>query len=417
MKKFPALCEQKYSNGTIQLFVALPSPENQTKTKRYYLGPDNSTTRTLYESLQSLYDDEDWGLSKAQIAQLLSTGAHKGGKRALLKAAEALVSGRPVPPPTSSTTKDNHPNGILLVDLFRRFIAAKKHEWHTNPSGYQTAKAKYKLVIKKKLKKYHKRRVKEFTKAALMEWRAGMVQAGLKRTTVNTYVLRLLTVMKWGAENELVPMERSFSLASVKPLKTARGARESVKREVVEATLPELPDKPQTVIKLLLLTAARPTEILSLRLDRINKSDPETWLYEPEWHKNKRYDITRLIPLNPEAQQLITEYVERNNIKGPYVFLPRSVGGKKKTRTPYYVATSLTAMVVKAAKRAKVEPWSPYQIRHLVATELLAAGKIQEAQYLLGHTSIKTTEAFYFDQQKKVDKAKDAVKGLSLGDK
>ena len=416
MNKFPSLCSQTYPNAPTQYFIDLPiDPENTKKKKRFYLGQRGKAKET-HKALKSLYDD--WELTKIQIAQLLMTGAHKKGKRALLKAAEALVDNPSYLPPTPPPT-DNHPNGILLVELFRQFIMAKKGIWRER-AGAGGTKDKYKRMIKKKLAAYRGLRVKEFTRDVFVEWRDGLVGMGLKRGTVNSYCLCLKGVFKWGAENNLVPPETLAALQTVKLLEAGEtpapeaDERTSVQRAVVEATLKELTDRPKTVIQLLLLTACRPEEILSLRLDRINKTDPDIWWYEPEHHKNKRFGLDRFIPLNKEAQRLILDYIERNGIKGPYVFPSAAREGKIHTLNDYYSPRSLDAAIKKAVKRAGVQRWSAYQIRHLIATELIAQGRIQEAQFLLGHANYSTTEKYYFDAIQKLKKAKSAVQGLSL---
>ena len=420
MQKFPKLAAQKYPNGQTQLYVALPHPETN-KRKKYYLGPDNSTTRTLYKSLQSLYDDEDSGLSKVQIAQLLEAGAHKKGKRALQKAADTLSDGAPLPPTPPPT--DNHPNGVLLADLWKRFMKAKMGVWRKRPGGYGETKDRYKRLIFIHLLKYQGWRVKEITKSMYLEWRRSLVARGIGRTTVNTYTQCFLAVIRFGVENDLVPAETLISLQTVKPLlpgdteAAEPKERRSVPRSDVEATLAELRDRPKLAVQLLLLTGARPMEILSLRFDAIDKTDPDVWLYRPVYHKLSRYGVERTIPLNKTAQRLIEDYVTKKKITGPYLFPAARYTGEKETRTPHYQSTSLDGAVKAAAKRAGVKPWSPYQLRHLVATELCAKGKSQLAQYLLGHKNLKTTEDYYLDRAVKVDMAKQAARGLSLGDK
>jgi integrase len=76
-----------------------------------------------------------------------------------------------------------------------------------------------------------------------------------------------------------------------------------------------------------------------------------------------------------------------------------------------FTPTSYRQSIQRAAKRAKVEHWFPYQLRHLAGTVIRDALGVEAAQAVLGHSRAAMTEHYAKQSlQKAIDAAKVAPK-------
>ena len=81
---------------------------------------------------------------------------------------------------------------------------------------------------------------------------------------------------------------------------------------VVKATLPHLTAPLAAMVKLQLLTGARPGEIASLRPRDVDRSDPASWVYRPGSHKTEHHGRDRVIVLGPRAQKVLRPWLDRD---------------------------------------------------------------------------------------------------------
>ena len=113
-----------------------------------------------------------------------------------------------------------------------------------------------------------------------------MVAGGLARTTINERVRVLKRMFKWADRKKLVPAAVTAELATVEGLKRGRSdARETdpvrpVPQEQIDAVLGVVGRHVAGLIRLQLLTAARPGELLGLRRADIDTSGP-VWVFRP----------------------------------------------------------------------------------------------------------------------------------------
>jgi integrase len=221
---------------------------------------------------------------------------------------------------------------------------------------------------------------------------------------------------------KLVPAAIFGELLAVEGLKRGRSkARETdpvkpVPQAHIDAVLPLVGRYVSAMIRLQLLTLARPGEICIMR-----RADIETvgnvWVYRPRQHKNQFRGHHREIFIGPKAQEIIKEFF-RPDIEG-YLFSPRlareerfrTLRAKRRSKVPpsqvprrkarpkkmpgeRYTTSSFRRAVQVACKTAKVTPWHPHQLRHNAATLMRKEHGIELARIILGHKTAFTTEIY-----------------------
>lgn len=417
MKKFPKPCKQAYKSGQQEtMFIALPHPKDPTKPKRYYLGPYYSrSTREIYDYLNHLYAV---GYSREDIAALLETGAAKNGLRALQRATQSLQTTTATTPPPPTTIAPTPPTTITVADLFALFIESREGVWRRDYLGKRPTLRRYSrvLALLKQYDSLHAREVNTLTRQDIRGWRDWLVKSGYNRPTVNQYVSCLKAVYRRGVDEGWVSENAYTSISVIRNIEPGDTEAKEAKRclsvspDIVYATLPFLTSPAKEIVELLLLTGARASEICSLNLSEIDKTSyPDTWVYRPSQHKTARFGNERAIPLNQEAQSIITTYVKSHRVKGPYLFTRSETTSR--TKAAQYAPGTLRAAVLSACKRASLPLWNPKQLRKTVGTTT-AQNNVQDAQALLGHTSTVITEKHYIDP--KEERAVEVAKRLHL---
>ena len=97
-----------------------------------------------------------------------------------------------------------------------------------------------------------------------------------------------------------------------------------VSEEHVEMTLPLVSKQVTAMIRLQLLSGARPGEITSLRPCDVTITTDDVWVYRPESHKTEHHGRERRIYLGPKAQAIITPFLRAR--EGPIDSAPKASG-------------------------------------------------------------------------------------------
>jgi integrase len=264
----------------------------------------------------------------------------------------------------------------------------------------------------------------DFGPKKLKAIRQELIDLGLSRKYINKQIDRVRRMFRWGAEEELIPANIPQALSMVVGLKKGRSDANElppirpVDADVVEATIVELPDLLADMVRVQLLTGMRPGELVKMRPQDIDRSGPE-WLYTPPKHKTEWRGHHRTIAIGPKAQGVLLHYLAR--AADECLFQPRdseakrlaereanrkvpkSCGNRRGTnrkanpkRTPgiQYSVDSYRHAVNRAARRAKVEQWSPHRLRHSAATEVRKQFGLDACQAVLGHRGAKITEVY-----------------------
>jgi integrase len=250
--------------------------------------------------------------------------------------------------------------------------------------------------------------------------RAGMIEDGRVRTQVNKRCSQVRQFVKWCVEEQLVPPSVLDGLRAVRPLAPGRsGVKEGTPvgpadPAAVEKALEFMPPVVLAVVRLLRLTGARPSEILTLRPCDLDRSSG-TWVYRPARHKSSWRLKERAIYFGPDARAVLSPWLlgcasdqfvfspkrseaRRNRDRSSARITPlypshqarnekKRVGtNRKRPPADVYDAKALAKAVRRACRRAQVPSFSPYQLRHLKAVELRERYGLEVVRAVLGHS-------------------------------
>jgi integrase len=277
-----------------------------------------------------------------------------------------------------------------------------------------------------------------------------MVQEGLSRKYINDSIGRVKRLFKWGVAEELIPSSVFHGLSAVSGLRKGRSqAKETdkilpVADEVVDATLPFLPEVVADMVRLQRLAGMRPAEVCIMRPCDIDRSS-KIWIYKPQWHKTDYADKDRSIPLGPKAQGILLRYLARD--AETYCFRPcdseakrralqhlnrktaMSCGNRpgacrvakpKRKAGERYDTASYRRAIQRACDKAFPHPtiarrrsveltakqcqelqewrsdhrWAPNQLRHSAGTAVRKLFGLEASQVMLGHSSADVTQIY-----------------------
>lgn len=281
------------------------------------------------------------------------------------------------------------PADLTVAELLVGFLEhADRHYRH--PDGKPTSEIwSYRLVAKPLKELFAYLPVREFGPTALKTLRARMIELKWCRKTVNKSVTRVRSIFNWGVSEELVPAEVVARLASVQGLQRGRCEAHDpepvtpVSDADVRAVLALVPHGVRGLILFQRYTGARPGEAVALRRKEVDTSGP-TWSYTPSAHKNAWRGKGRTIDIGPRGRQLLEEFAPAD----PTAPVFPTAGGTAYTVSGYRQA------VERACVRAKIEVWSPNQLRHTFATEVRKLFGLEGAQVALGHSKADTTQIY-----------------------
>jgi integrase len=286
---------------------------------------------------------------------------------------------------------------------------------------------------------------------------------------VNRHIVRIRTVWRWAEKEGLVPRGSYHHLQTVRGLTPDEALEHDevppVPEDLLQATIPHLGPVVRDIVQVQLLTGARPSEVLQLRPQDLERADRveiargiwvttggRVWVYRPREHKtaHRGRRHRRVILVGPQAQEVLRPYLEDRE-PGQYLFSPleadliwhREAGRKvpeKGSRQPgeRYTADSYRRAVTRACDRASPPPaalvqrlraarsggaaaveavkaelaewrsakrWHPYQLRHNAATRLAQQFGWDVARIVLGHRHVDTTRIYALDDLEKAARA------------
>jgi integrase len=256
--------------------------------------------------------------------------------------------------------------------------------------------------------------------------------------TINKYTGRVRAMFKWGVENQLVDVSVYQAICCVPGLRRGRGIgrdttpRQAVPVEHVEATIKHMPSPLRAIIRLLLLTGARPTEVLRLQRRDVDCTGP-VWSAVIREHKLSYRGVVRTLYFGPRAQAILRPFLVR--LDDDYLFSPieaekerhaaereKSGGpGRRPNQKPnrkksprvigyFYDATDLTRAIRRVCKANDIPVWTAYQLRHTACTTIEASSDPDTARAILGHADLNTT-AIYLHRDAKAAVTYAAIHG------
>jgi len=228
----------------------------------------------------------------------------------------------------------------------------------------------------------------------------------------------------------MAPASVYHELKTLIPLKKGEsGLPESQERKTVpladvEKTLAELSPVIRAMVVVHLPNAARPTEICELRIENIDRQQPDFWVVKLDSHKmDYREDaktkfvyltdteITVIVPLIGERTE---EYIFRPIDAMHYDKQKRATGAVFVKKQPSRAArdaeraknpklnvgecydfNAYRKAVYRACDRAGVPRWFPYQLRHTGITQIGLKHGIEATQHTAGHKDGRMTARYF----------------------
>ncbi len=278
------------------------------------------------------------------------------------------------------------PGASLLVGeiVLRFFKHATEYYVHADgsPTGEHTT---IRACLRPLVRRFGELPARDFGPKRLKDLREAMIELGWSRRYINKAVSIVRRCFLWAASEELLPGETAMALKTVQGLQEGRsGAREKPKVEPVEdvlidRTLPYTSPLAADAIRVMRLTGARPSEVLEMTGDRLDRTDPSLWVFRPESHKCSHKDKDRAIFIGQRAQTILLPYLVK--AEPGAVLFPMD-------------RTSLRRAVHRGCKRAGVLTWHPNQVRHTVGTEVRSKFGLEASQCLLGHSRADVTQTY-----------------------
>ena len=324
-----------------------------------------------------------------------------------------------------------------LKALFDGFIA----EYQSRPV-VQSADLHFAKIIARRINElFPSETVETFGPKALEAVREsfmvqGYVRGGVHhlytRSYLNKIAKKIREVFKWGCYQEIVPVEVYERLKTVPPLRAGRAfARESQGRRFltdgeIEAVIACLQPIYGDIIRVLLLTGMRPSELCKMRIGDIDRSNEKVWIYRPSSHKTEYRGKKRHIPLGEQSQKILLPYLEGRKLD-EFVFSPLAImeeywkirARERKTKVqpsqlkrskkanlrkrkrflssldPHLIGAAVRKACSKAIKQGNLaESWTPYELRHTAITKIRIREGAEAAQHFAGHSNLRTQD-FY----------------------
>ena len=299
-----------------------------------------------------------------------------------------FASGVPIDPLAAGSNRgpnrgtDSDDPGPSIAELIVAFLSHA--ETHYVKNGEPTSEQHcIRSAVRPLRELYGLTPAKDFGPLALKAVRSKLVESGLARNTVNSFVGKIRRLFRFGVANEIVPVEVLSRLESVSPLLAGRTEapdlppRTAVAQEKIDAVKEFVSSLVCDVIGLQLLTGARSGELLGLTTSTIDRSG-EVWFAKLGNHKCQHKGKSRTLHFGPKAQLILSKYLLADPDKTLF----------KITRTAY------CRSITRACDKAGIDRWTPHWMRHTAATRVREQRGIESTQALLGHSAIDMTEHY-----------------------
>ena len=229
----------------------------------------------------------------------------------------------------------------------------------------------------------------EITDEAVRNFRLWLNRKELKKKTQNYYLISLRVFLKYLAKLGIksLPVER-IELAKIGQRELDLITEEELAR-LLDAPkgppaggLKDLRDK--AILELLFSTGLRVSELCSLNRDHITDARAG------EFSVRGKGDKIRVVFISDSAQKAIKDYLNKRTDTEEALFISAGKGASRLDRRSIERIVKFYAIKAGIAKKV-----TPHVIRHCFATDLLSNGAdLRSVQYLLGHSSITTTQIY-----------------------
>jgi integrase len=281
---------------------------------------------------------------------------------------------------------------LSVGELCERFVAAMQREH--GPRSWQDIEAR--AVALTVCAKHAGMVAAAFGPKALQDIQQAMLKADrLTRYGINRRKQHIVAMFKWAVSEELVPPSAWHALQAVRALRRGKGRdnppRVPADPVAVDAVVAKLQADGNTgaalCVRFMRSTGCRPSEAYGATPADLRLSDPLPTCIVRE-HKNAHRGMDRVLPLNAAAVAAVREALAaRPSTQG--LLFPNGAGNRWDNRT-------LPRMIVRACEALGIPPWTPYQLRHLAATEAVnRTGNEAAVAAMLGHAPDSTVVRRY----------------------
>lgn len=293
------------------------------------------------------------------------------------------------------TPKPDALHAPALPEVLKKYI--------TDRAPASNKASQLRIILKHLTGSLGKLPVTKFGPLAFKQLRENIASTGTRCVPhVNALLRHLQLVFRWMVSEEIVPLSIWQELKTVDPLKEHPKCKPTVRRKpvpaaIVAAILPHLSEHCADMVRLIVATGARPGEILSLRAEEIVKNyqaRPGWWFAEKAKHKTASRGKRRWVEFPPECHALLL----RRWPGACGFFFP--VLCPRKGMTLHYTVAALRQALGHACDRAKVERFSPYQLRHMTLTDIAGREGLARAAEVAGHDP-RVTESHYLHEPPK----------------
>jgi integrase len=199
-------------------------------------------------------------------------------------------------------------------------------DYYRRPDGTMTSEvAEFKTTFRILKALYASTTVNQFGPLALETVRNKMIEAGWCRNLINKRIGRIRRFIKWAVAKQYAKPDTLVALQAVSDLAMGRSkARESkpvrpVAPDLVAATLPKMSRHIGAMVRVQLLTSARPGEVCNL-CGRDIDATRNPWIFRPRQHKTAYRNRHRTIYIGPDAQEILKPFLKSD--PDAYLFNP-----------------------------------------------------------------------------------------------
>lgn len=294
----------------------------------------------------------------------------------------------------------NPPTSLTVAEVFARWQAEEAPRY-----GESRERVNVELAFAPLLKLYTRTPAAEIDALALEKVRGAMIALRWSRVTINNNCGRIRTVWRWAERQRLLPRGSWANLRTLPPL-LANDARvkESPRRrattweelqQVLGCCVPPL----RAALLVQWWTGCRSQDVRRMKVGQVDRRE-SIWIYHPHTHKNAWRGQERDVLIGPRAQEVLLPWLE-DKTPVEWVF-PCHAHMPRHVRKPYdwfhgercYSCRSYGSAGSRAARRAGVEGWSPYTLRHAAKRRITRAEGLDAARSFLGQSSIQATDGY-----------------------
>jgi len=260
---------------------------------------------------------------------------------------------------------DRERDDVTVVEIAAVFWDHVKRHYRKADGTPTTEVDNYRRILRVLKALYGPTPGQDFGAKALKAVRCRMIEMDWSRSHINHQVRRLKAVFSWAVEQELIPAgEKYHAMLAVKGLrKNKTEARETepvrpVPNELIEPVLDEVASVVADMIRLQLLTGARPDEIARMRRCDVERRE-KVWVVRYHEHKTEHFEVgDRLLFLGPQAQKIIAPYMARRR-DHEYLFSAADAAAEHRDRRHAKRKTPLNAGNRPGTNRCKSPTRSP----------------------------------------------------------